>query len=294
MQNQQKGWAIIVHGGAKEIAPDKEQANRDGCLRAVDAGRAVLEGGGSAVDAVEAAIRVLEDDATFNAGYGSDVNTDGVVQMDAAIMDGSNFDLGAVAAIEGVRHPISVAKRLLREPPVLLASDGARRFAAEHKLELCAAEALIAPDKSGAHEHDTVGCVALDRHGHIAAGTSTGGLEETLPGRVGDSPMPGCGLYADDELGGVSLSGDGETIARMALAMRIMHGFGEQEPEEAIEAALRRLERIDGEAGAIVIDAHGRIGWMHNSEHFAVAMMRDGMGEPAVWLTKEEERSANG
>jgi beta-aspartyl-peptidase (threonine type) len=222
------------------------------------------------------------------------VNTDGNVQMDAAIMDGSNFDLGAVAAIEGVCHPISVAKRLLREPPVLLASDGARRFAAEHKLELCAPEALIAPDKADAHEHDTVGCVALDIHGNIACGTSTGGLEETMPGRVGDSPMPGCGLYADNELGGVSLSGDGETIARMALAIRIMHGLERGESETAIGAALGRLERIGGEAGAIVIDANGRFGWLHNSEHFAVAMMREGMNEPAVWLKKDEEHTANG
>src|SRR3712207_1824468 len=245
MTDEQQGWAIIVHGGAKEIAPEQEQANRDGCLKAVEAGRAVLEQGGSAVDAVEAAIRVLEDDPTFNAGYGSDVNADGHVQMDAAIMDGSNFDLGAVAAIEGVCHPISVAKRLLREPPVLLASDGARRFAAEHQLELCEADALIAPAKADAHEHDTVGCVALDIHGNIAAGTSTGGLEETVPGRVGDSPMPGCGLYADKELGGVSLSGDGETIARMALAIRIMHGLEKQKPEDAIASAIDRLERID-------------------------------------------------
>lgn len=290
------GWALVLHGGAKEIVPVKEEPNRAGCRAAAKAGAAVLAGGGSAVEAVEAAIRVLEEDPTFNAGFGADLNADGAVELDAGIMDGGSFDVGAVAGVAGVRHPISVARALLAEPPVLLVAEGARRFAASRSAELCAPEALISEEQAqgfaGAN-HDTVGCVARDAHGRIAAGTSTGGLTGTLPGRVGDSPMPGCGFYADDAVGGVSLSGTGEDIARMMLAARIMRGLEDQEPTDAVRASLRQLERIDGEAGAIAIDAAGRIGWAHNSPHFAVAMVTAGMTEPRVFLRKDEEEESH-
>ena len=142
-------WALIVHGGAKEIAPEQEEANRHGCLEALAAGQAILEQGGSAVDAVEAAIRILESDPTFNAGYGSDLNADGEVEMDAALMDGSSLALGAVAAIQGVRHPISVARRMLSETPTLLVGEGARRFAAAQDAELCEPGELVPPNPDG-------------------------------------------------------------------------------------------------------------------------------------------------
>ncbi len=288
-------WALIVHGGAKEIAPDREDANRRGSLEALAAGQAILEQGGSAVNAVEAAIRVLESDPTFNAGYGSDLNADGEVEMDAALMDGSSLAIGAVAAIQGVRHPISVARQMLGEPPTLLVGEGARRFAAAQGAELCEPGELIPPRRDGpeekkTHDHDTVGCVALDSSGRIAAGTSTGGLDETLPGRVGDSPLPGCGFYADDQVGGVAFSGDGECIARAVLAARVMQALeGGQPPQAAAEASLTHLARVGGEAGGIVLDHLGRFGWAHNSSHFAVAWITDSMGAPLVRLRQDEE-----
>jgi beta-aspartyl-peptidase (threonine type) len=287
-------WALVVHGGAKEIAPEREEANRRGCLEALAAGRAILEQGGSAVDAVEAAIRILESDSTFNAGYGSDLNADGEVEMDAALMGGSNLAIGAVAAIQGVRHPISVARQMLGEPPTLLVGEGARRFAAAQGVELCEPEALIPARPDGpvekTHDHDTVGCVALDSSGRIAAGTSTGGLDDTLPGRVGDSPLPGCGFYADDQVGGVAFSGDGECIARTLLAARVMQVLeGGQPPQAALKASLTHLERVGGEAGGIVLDHLGRVGWAHNSSNFAVAWITDSMDAPSVRLRQDEE-----
>ncbi len=286
------GWAIIVHGGAKEIEPDKEEANRQGCLAALAAGQTVLEQGGGAHEAVEAATRVLEDDPTFNAGFGSDLNTDGVVEMCAGLMDGSTYDIGSVAAIKGVRNPISVAQAMLREQPILLTAEGARRFAGEHGAELCAPNALISPEKRASRmkeDHDTVGCVALDQSGRIAAGTSTGGLEGTHPGRVGDSPLPGCGYYADSSIGGIAFSGDGENIARAMLAARVIQALeAGRSPEDAVRASLDHLHKVGGEAGGIAMGSEGRMGFAHNSPHFAVAWISDGMNGPRVQLRQDE------
>lgn len=280
-------WAIVLHGGAKEITAGKEAANREGCLAALDVGVAVLRRGGTALEAVEASVRVLEDDPTFNAGRGSVRNSDGEVEMDAAIMDGSTLDLGGVAAIRGVCHPISVARLMLRETPTLLVAEGARRFAHDHGAE---AAVLLAPLMSaGETGHDTVGCVALDLTGNLAAGTSTGGLEGCHPGRVGDSPLPGCGLYADNALGASVFSGDGESISRAMLAARVMQSLEDDAPQAAIEAAISRLSRIGGEAGGIVLDPAGRIGWAHNSPHFAVAAATSEDNHPRVFLHRGEE-----
>jgi beta-aspartyl-peptidase (threonine type) len=264
------GWAIIVHGGAKAIPPHLEQVHRQGCLRALQAGQAILEAGGGAVDAVETAVRALEDDPAFNAGYGAVLNAKGEIELDAAIMDGATLDVGGVAAARILRHPISVAAAMLPEKPVLLAGDGAERFARDRGAEICAPGDLVVA-RPGDPGCDTVGCVALDRHGNVAAGTSTGGLTGCHPGRVGDSPLPGCGLYADNAVGGVSLSGDGESLIRTTLAAHVMHSLEAMPPGPAIEAALTRLARVGGEGGLIVIDADGRIGWGHNSRQFAVA-----------------------
>ncbi len=279
---------MIVHGGAKTIPEARRERHRQGCLRAVEAGAEVLRSGGSAVDAVEAAVRALEDDPTFNAGRGSVTNADGEVECDAAIMDGSDLSVGGVAAVRTLRHPISVACSMLPERPVLLVADGAERFARDHGAEFCAPEDLIAPhdDDPGC---DTVGCVALDVSGDIAAGTSTGGLRDCAPGRVGDSPLPGCGLYADSAIGGVSLSGEGESIIRTTLAARLIQALETDTPGPAIDHALAVLERVGGEAGLIVIDHRGRVDWGHNSDHFAVAhASRD---EPArAFLQRSEDR----
>jgi L-asparaginase / beta-aspartyl-peptidase len=293
MPQEQAAWALILHGGAKDIAPEQEGANRAGCLTALTAGAAVLRQGGTALEAVEATIRVLEDDTIFNAGHGSVLNAEGEVEMDAAMMDGATLDVGGVAAVQGLRHPISVARVLLRELPTLLVAEGAARFAAERGAELCDPRDLILREEQGASApagHDTVGCVALDPDGNLAAGTSTGGLAGCHPGRVGDSPLPGSGLYADNGSGGVAFSGDGESIARAMLAARVIQSLEAGDPPQAaMEAALLRLERVGGEAGGIVLDRQGRLGWAHKSPHFAVGYITSAMDQPKVHLRKNEE-----
>lgn len=283
-------WAIILHGGAKEIEPVEAQAHRDGCLNALGAGRAILEAKGSAIDAVVAAIRELESDPTFNAGYGSALNADGEVEMCSALMEGQGFDVGAVSIIQGVRHPISVARAMLHQTEILLSGAGARRFAAEHQLELCEPHDLISPKEAKAAEsgsHDTVGCIAIDIDGHMAVGTSTGGLEGAPAGRVGDSPQPGCGYYVDDKVGAVAFSGDGEHIARKMLAARVMHRMATDRPEQALEDALYHVADIGGEAGGIILTPDGEFGWRHNSRDFAVALQSSADSQPYAFTRKE-------
>jgi len=265
-------WALIVHGGAKAIAPDKAEANRAGCLAAARVGAEILRGD-SALAAAEAAVRHLENDATFNAGIGSVPNADGDLEMDAAIMDGTTLAAGAVAAVRRIRNPIGAAAKLLDALPVLLVGEGAERFA---------------PPAGGSPEHDTVGCVAMDAAGHVAAATSTGGLTGQHPGRVGDAPIPGAGLYADDQLGGVAFSGDGESILRTMLAARVMQALETRTATPAAEAALARLGRVGGEAGAIVIDKAGRFGVAHNSEHFALDLHASWLSEARAALHSAE------
>jgi isoaspartyl peptidase/L-asparaginase-like protein (Ntn-hydrolase superfamily) len=282
-----RAWAIIVHGGAKDIPPGQQQAHRDGCLLALAAGQAMLEAGGKAVQAVEAAVRVLEDNPLFNAGYGSVRNAKSQVECDAAIMDGQTLAVGGVAAVSTLRHPISVATAMLAQTPVLLVGQGAEDFAREHGAQLCDPAELVV-DRPGDPGCDTVGCVALDRHGNIAAGTSTGGLTGCHQGRVGDSPLPGCGLYAENDVGGVSLSGDGESLIRTTLAARVMRSLEASDPGAAIAAAFARLAKVGGEAGIIVIDAQGQVAWDHNSAQFAVAHVRAGQ-PPKAFVNRAED-----
>jgi beta-aspartyl-peptidase (threonine type) len=288
-------WALIVHGGAKEMEPGEEDDNRSGILEAARAGKSVLEQGGSAVDAVEAAIRVLEDLPVFNAGCGSALNEAGEIEMCSGLMDGKNLSVGAVGAIRNVRHPVSVAKRLLPEKEILLVGEGALLFAKAEGLETVASEALMTKTRRDALEqlHDTVGAVAMDRGGNLAAGTSTGGLTGAKVGRIGDSPLPGNGLYADNHIGAVSFSGDGETIARVALAAQVMASIGRDGPEEAVRKAVEQLPGVGGasaDGGGIAIAKDGRIGWAHNSPAFVVAHASSDSPEPKAFLSKEEEK----
>lgn len=281
-------WSIAVHGGAKEIAPEEEAANREGLAAAIEAGRAVLAEGGSALDAVEAAVRELESRPVFNAGRGSDPTSEGGIEMCSAIMDGATLDIGGVMAIEEVCHPVSVARALLGEKEILLAGPGALRFAREIGAELCGTAELRTSDAATEEAaHDTVGAVARDAEGNLAAATSTGGLDGQRPGRVADSPMPGCGYYAENGIGAVALSGHGEQIARLRLAARIMERLGTDAPERAIDAALAQMTRTGGDAGAIAIGAEGQIGWSHNSPHFAVAWIAEGDNGPSIALGKD-------
>jgi beta-aspartyl-peptidase (threonine type) len=249
-----------------------------------------LREGGSAIDAVVAAIRILEAGAVFNAGVGSSLRAGDRVRMDAAVMDGDALNIGAVGSIENVKHPIDVAHALLTEPPVLLVGSEATAYARERSLGRPSADLLLDVGRKRGADKDTVGCVARDRAGNLACGTSTGGLSDSRPGRVGDSPLPGCGFYADNTVGGVALSGDGENIMRMMLAGRIYAELGSQDPDEAIGRGLAALKRVGGEVGAIAIDRHGRIGWGHNSVHYPIAYTGTGLAACYVLAKDEADR----
>jgi beta-aspartyl-peptidase (threonine type) len=227
--------SLIVHGGAWNIPDEAVDDCRQGIRRALDAGWKILEAGGGALDAVEAAIVILEDDVTFDAGIGSHLDRDGRVQLDAIVMDGSTLKAGAVAAVERIRNPIRLARRILEKSEhMMLVASGAEKFAAENGIALCSPDDLIIDRERSAwrrcledshaaehhvdHEFGTVGAVALDSRNQLFAGTSTGGTCCKFPGRVGDSPLIGCGCYADADAGGVSCTGHGEGIMKVVMA----------------------------------------------------------------------------
>ncbi|MBG1270703.1 isoaspartyl peptidase/L-asparaginase family protein [Nostoc sp. WHI] len=286
---------IIVHGGAKTITDDKVVANNAGCTAAVEAGWAVLISGGTAPEAVEAAIRVLEADQTFNASLGATLNSDGEVELDAAIMEGS-LSWGAVAAVQGIRHPISIARQIMDDKPRMLVARGAERFAADNGAEMCKKEDLVADEQWQQWKEDekvidrpnTEGCVALDANGILAAGTSTGGTTKQQQGRVGDTALVGCGLYADNKFGGCSTTGDGESIIPVVLAKTAIDFLTEdRHPNEAAQMAIDALvSKVKGEAGCIVIDRQGRVGWAYNSSHMACAYMTVGQDNVAAFTKK--------
>jgi beta-aspartyl-peptidase (threonine type) len=288
--------ALIVHGGAWAI-PDAEVAPHiAGCQAALEAGWRVLAIGGSALDAVEAAVRLMEDDPTFDAGIGSVLNREGSVELDAAIMDGRSLNSGAVAAVRRVRNPITLARRVLESDTALLVAEGAERFAAAAGLPLCDPADLVVERERRRWEQlratgdyrtrdafvtatpqDTVGAVALDRRGDIAAATSTGGTTNKLPGRVGDSPLVGAGLYADNLTGGASSTGWGESIIKVLLARTATDLLAAgHAPMDAARAAVDRLaRRVAGYGGCILLDRHGRVGYAFNTPRMAFAYRTD-------------------
>jgi beta-aspartyl-peptidase (threonine type) len=288
--------AIIVHGGAWNIPSEEQEASRQGTRRAAEAGWAVLAAGGSAADAVEAAIVVMEDDEAFDAGRGSHLNTDGHVEMDAGFMDGATRRVGAVAAVQFVQNPIRLARAVMDESEhILLVADGAQRYGQKMGIPQCTLTDLVVPreleswqafQRQQDQAADTVGCVALDRHGHIAAGTSTGGTPNKMPGRVGDVPMVGCGFYADDEMGGASSTGWGESIAKVILARMALHHLEALgDPQAAARAAIQVLiDKVNGRGGIILLSPDGRPGWHHNTPHMAYAYRTAGMDAPLVGL----------
>jgi L-asparaginase / beta-aspartyl-peptidase len=289
---------LVVHGGAWAMPDDMVEAHLRGVRNALAAGWRVLERGGAALDAVEAAVVIMEDDETFDAGRGSFLNRDGKVQLDALIMDGATLRTGGVGCVERVRNPVRAARKILSESPhVYFVAEGAERFAAEHGVELCANEELViareverlreyqakqdgdASAKDGNDlfapeiSHDTVGAVALDRSGDIAAGTSTGGTLNKAPGRLGDSSLIGCGCYADNLSAAVSTTGWGEPIMKLVLAKwtadRVSAG---NLPEWAAQEAMNYLkQRLNGHGGIIVLNAQGQVGIAHNTPRMAWA-----------------------
>jgi beta-aspartyl-peptidase (threonine type) len=285
---------LVVHGGAWAIPDDMVEAHLNGVRNASTAGWRVLERGGSSLDAVEEAIVVMENDETFDAGRGSFLNRDGKVQLDAFIMDGSTLRGGGVGCVERLRNPVRAARKILSDSThVYFVAEGAERFAAEHGIALCRNEDLVIPREverlreyqaqASNHgndlfaptiSHDTVGAVALDRDGNIAASTSTGGTLNKDPGRLGDSSLIGCGCYADNVSAAASTTGWGEPIMKLVLAKwaadRVESG---SLPEWVAKEAMNYLkQRLNGHGGIILLDAQGRFGIAHNTPRMAWAL----------------------
>ncbi len=284
--------AIAVHGGAGDIPEALRPDHAAGIQAALEAGKAVLLAGGSALEAVIAATVVLEDLPAFNAGYGSVLNAAGTIENDAGLMDGATLDIGAVGAVQGIKNPIRAAAAVLATPHILFAKSDGERVARAAGVEFVDPQSLITPRRRAQWESgdmdfkvdsgqaaaetisDTVGAVALDNAGNVAAATSTGGMSGKPLGRIGDSPLPGGGFYADNSAGACSTTGWGEAMARVLLARRAVEGLElGLTPQEAAERAVRALgDRIEGgEGGLILVGADGRIGASFNSQRMTHA-----------------------
>jgi L-asparaginase / beta-aspartyl-peptidase len=299
--------ALIVHGGAWDVPDEAIDACKSGCERALAAGWEILSCGGLALDAVEAAVIVLEDEGVFDAGFGSHLNLDGQVECDAIVMDGATLRAGSIAAVQRVRNPIQLARKVLENcPHMMLVGTGAERFAEEQGVAICAPEELVSDAERDAwlkcrnskhaaahhrgHEQGTVGAVAIDRDGRLFAATSTGGTCCKLPGRVGDSPLIGCGCYADAEAGGVSCTGYGEAIMKVVLAKTAVEFLrspvsGESDlPQSAIlptrfaadvaslaarQAVHVLAKRTRASGGLILLDREGNPGLAFNTPRMA-------------------------
>ncbi len=301
---------LLIHGGAWAIPDSMREAHEIGIRAALRFGYDLLEKGATALEAVTAAVSALEDDETFDAGRGAFLTRDGRVQLDALLMDGETLRAGGVACVERLRNPIQAARLVLeRSPHVYFVGPGAEAFAASHGMPLIENRELVVarelrnlrmaqareqaglPDETFAGadllSHDTVGALALDRHGNLAAGTSTGGTLNKAPGRVGDSSLIGCGCYADNETAAVSLTGWGEPIMKLVLgkwaADHVAQGSTPQ--ESASEAIQYLFRRLDGHGGIILLDRHGRVGLAHNTPGMAWGLatsvgMRSGLHAP--------------
>lgn len=270
---------IVVHGGAWCIPLEECEAHIAGCQHAAQLGWARLCQGDSALDAVEAAVQVLEDDPCYDAGRGSYFNQAGDIEMDAIIMDGLTLNFGAVAAVQHIQHPVSLARLVMtRSPHNFLVGQGAEAFARMCEVPFFPTEALL-----GRRENldavnpsvglDTVGAVALDLEGNLAVATSTGGTFRKWPGRVGDSPLIGCGAYADNEAGAVSVTGEGEALMRIVISRLACEQMAAGMSAQAVaEAAIQRLyTRVGGHGGIILIDRAGNIGLAHNTPNMSYA-----------------------
>jgi len=314
---------LIVHGGAWAIPPEMAADHLAGVAQALKTGHAILEWGGTATDAVEAAVTILEDDPTFDAGRGSFLTSKGTVQLDALLMDGATLRAGGVACVERLRNPIQAARLVLdKSPHIYFVGSGAEAFAASHGMTLIDNSELVldrerirlkeaqsrlssgladitfsgvlaqddkspetsattrpagpcslvpGPSSSGPSSHDTVGAVALDQYGNLAAGTSTGGTLNKAPGRVGDSSLIGCGCYADNDSAAVSLTGWGEPIMKLVLGKwatdKVSQGLT---PELAAQQAIAYLfKRLGGHGGIILLAPDGQFGLAHNTPHMA-------------------------
>ncbi|MGA3224675.1 MAG: isoaspartyl peptidase/L-asparaginase [Acidobacteriaceae bacterium] len=287
---------LLVHGGAWDIPADQLEAHTRGVIQAVETGYALLRQGASSLDAVEAAVTVLEDDEAFDAGRGSFLTADGRVQLDALLMDGATLRAGAVACVERLKNPIQAARLVLEESPhVYFVGAGAEEFARQHGLALIDNAELVLdrerqrlrtaqararagiPDQTfnggPPPSHDTVGAVALDAAGNLAAATSTGGTLNKTPGRVGDSSVIGCGGYADNRSAAASLTGWGEPIMKLVLGKWAVDRVPQLGPEQSAQDAIAYLHtRLQGHGGIILLGPDGRYGIAHNTPRMAWAV----------------------
>ncbi len=326
--------AIVVHGGAGTISADRIEIAQAGCKEAALIGWRILQEGGSALDAVEAAVRALEDNPNYNAGTGSSFTANGSIEMDAGLMEGYTLQVGGVAAVERIKNPISLARRVLESPHVLLSGRGAQEFALEQGLTLCKQEDLITErqynnwqrireeqraaiqaeygDEPTIHrrevssipariereqditplnssipnreeKHGTVGAVAIGYSGRLAAATSTGGMPNKYPGRIGDSPLAGSGFYADENAA-ISCTGHGEDFIRLLIAKRAADGVARgMSAREAAEAAIATLgAKAEGTGGLIIVDRFANVGFSWNSHNMAYAYIAQDMAEPVA------------
>jgi beta-aspartyl-peptidase (threonine type) len=326
-------WAIVVHGGAgvierAKLGPDGDSGYRAGLKAAIEAGAKVLDQGGSSLDAVEAAIHVLEDDPLFNAGRGSVFTSEGKNEMDSAIMDGATLKAGAVAGVTRTRHPISLARTVMeRSPYVMMVGRGADDFGASNGLEQepasffftesrwqslvkqlakegkpipprpagVPAEGKVVPvaqleESVDSHLYGTTGVVALDRNGNIAAGTSTGGLQGKMPGRVGDSPIIGAGTYASNQSCAVSATGTGEYFIRLGVAREVCNLVlfkGMTVQQAADQVIHKELDALHGDGGVIAITPDGQLAWSFNTPGMFRAKLTEG-GKVEVGVYADE------
>lgn len=281
-------WTLVLHGGSGsmrrgKLSPADDEAGRSGLRLALDTGAKILTAGGPALDAVEAAVRVLEDDPVFNAGRGSVFTAEGRIECDAAIMDGATLGAGAVAGVRSTRNPVTLARAVMENSPhVFLAGAGADGFARAHGVEAADSGWFETPERrrqldeilanadapfDSDMKYGTVGAVALDTHGHVAAATSTGGLTGKKWGRVGDSPLIGAGTYADDRACAVSCTGAGEYFIRLGVAHEITARvrLAGENIEDAADGLIAELDAMGGKGGVIVVSADGSGGWAFNT-----------------------------
>ena len=307
---------IIVHGGAGTWHPERSQPGLEGVKRAAKKGFEILKKGGSAVDSVMEAVMVMEDDGAFNAGYGSSLNIEKSVEMEASIMDGKTLQAGATGLLKDIKNPVRLARIVMEKTDhVFVVGEGAEKLArtfnverrnpiTELRLKYYEEQKKILLDGKSElprlaslvktypelFKLDTVGAVALGEDGNVAAATSTGGFSLKLPGRIGDSPLIGCGTYADNQAGACSATGIGEIAIRLVLGKTVCtymeNGKNAQEAVElAIKLVNRKMPALYNHMGLISVDIHGGIGAAHNSPNLCWAYIKPEMQEPAASLT---------
>ena len=307
---QKTDWKLVIHGGAGTIekakmTPEKERTIRAALDHALATGSAILARGGNALDAVEAAVKELEDDPNFNAGRGAVFTYEGRNELDASIMDGRNRAAGAVTGMTTTRHPISAARAVMEKSPhVFLTREGADQFAREQGLEQVPNEWFATPERRRQLEelkarkvsyfdvdlkYGTVGAVALDASGHVAAATSTGGLTGKRWGRVGDSPVIGAGTYADDRSAAVSATGAGEYFIRAVAAHSVVVRAGSGPLKAALDAVLADIKALGGDGGLIAVSPKGEMAWSFNTPGMYRGMA-DKAGRKVALYSDAEER----